>query len=128
MFIDAGRMLDEASVPIHHRIILNHLETEPMETTTTVTETTERTAKGILDSLKAGTYFTKDNKYLVSSNWGNSLKVVPNPNRRDKDVYLSSDTLEELNHLSSLIELSQEKEEAEWSISYDVKQLNKVGK
>lgn len=141
MLKDCAAKLDAAPVPTENRFIWPYgiipvdlrwqfKETEPMETTTvTTTEKTERTAEDIIQSLTDGTYFTRCTGYLVSRGdcWSSALKIAANPNHRNKEIYLRSETLEELSQLSDLLKAHEDKRDTDSEIRYTVELLNKKG-
>lgn len=138
------KTLDTARVNPYNRFIIHpeRMEdlgyyktsgTEPMTTTTeTTTTTTARTSADILKDLRAGTYITEDNNFIVSNDWGDSIRVAYNPlasrfglNRPEgNELNLSDKSLKELLAVQNLLKLDQEAKDATNEIEWAVRDLN----
>lgn len=149
-----SRTLDTAPIPTTNRYVCplgwtNQYYNEPIETetmngcpmmttesgcqaSTTVTTTTEkttRTAQDIVKSLRNSTYITKDKRFLVSSTWGDSIRVAFNPltecRGTDTTIYLSVETLKELSTISQLLKAIDSGKSAGYEEQDAVYELNK---
>lgn len=121
--------------PEIYKQLIELLETEPMATVTTTTETkTERTAEDIIRDLNRGTYITKSCDYILSRNFGSNILINKNPARTEvfidqKGVSLSDEELEEIQLLKKLLTTRREEQDSarsfQWAETAIKKFLNK---
>lgn len=90
-------------------------------------------ADEILNTLSSGGYLTKDNKYLVSSDYSNELQITRNPLWKSRfggiasgTITLDKDLLRELNALLKLKTAKDEAGRSNYRIESAIEELTQI--